>query len=403
MAVLEDRDRQETKTEKASVSFRLPQGSVCVYEHAADVAPEIWEAAYGDSHKDFEYYRLIEETMNRDFVYRYMVLLDNNQHPVALQPLILVWQDLAASANSFAARIVRGIRLLRPNFLRAWLLLAGCLVGEATIGLLDSADPLEVTGMLSLGLMVFARREKIPLVTIKDTPSKQRALLEPLLRDGFTRLAGFPPMDLPLDFATFEEYLTRRLGRITRKGLRRKLRKAERATPALTFEVLEDCSGVIDEIYPLYLNVTRRSPVDFEIFTREYFLEAGRRMPGRFRYFLWRRDGRIVAFSFCAVWGDTIYDNDIGLDYEFAHDLNLYYVTFRDVINWALSQGLKRYRSGPFNYDPKFQLRLKPEETDIYVRHVSPWLNKLISWIAPWFAPTKVEPSLRSYLERAKG
>jgi len=134
--------------------------------------------------------------------------------------------------------------------------------------------------------------------------------------------------------------------------------------------VLHDCAGVIDEIYPLYRTVAERSEVNFETFSREYFLEAGRRSAGRFRYFIWRLEGKVVAFSFCTVHGDTIYDNDIGLDYTVAHDLNLYYVTFRDIIEWALAHGLRRYCSAPFNYDPQ---------------------------IAPFFAPAKSDPVLRRH------
>ena len=43
--------------------------------------------------------------------------------------------------------------------------------------------------------------------------------------------------------------------------------------------------------------------VHFEVFTREYFHSLGQRMPDQTRYFIWRHAGRIVAFSFCTVYG----------------------------------------------------------------------------------------------------
>ena len=105
-----------------------------------------------------------------------------------------------------------------------------------------------------------------------------------------------------------------------------------------------------------------------------------------------------MAFSFCTIWNETLYDNDIGLDYAVAYDLNLYYVTFRDLLNWALANGLRRYASAPFNYDPKLRLRLQLQPVDIYVKHTSPWLNPLIKVLALRFGPARTDPVLRRLL-----
>jgi predicted N-acyltransferase len=224
-----------------------------------------------------------------------------------------------------------------------------------------------------------------------------RSELWPLVAAGYTRLPGFPPLMLDLNFKSFDEYTETRLSRVTRKGLRRKFRRAEGSTRPIILEGLTDCAGVIDEVYPLYLQVADRAPVEFEVFSREYFLEASKRMPDRHRYFVWRRGGKAIAFSFCTVWKDAIYDNDIGLDYAVAHELNLYYVTFRDLIRWSLEHGLKEYHCAPFNYDPKLHLRLQPVDVDLYVRHTSRFVNLMLKFIAPSFAPAKSDPALRKY------
>ena len=105
-----------------------------------------------------------------------------------------------------------------------------------------------------------------------------------------------------------------------------------------------------------------------------------------------------MAFSFCTIWDGTLYDNDIGLDYSVAYELNLYYVTFRDLLNWALANGLRRYASAPLSYDPKLRLRLEPQEVDVYVKHTSPWLNAFIKAFARVFEPARTDPVLRRHL-----
>ncbi|MDQ6809962.1 MAG: GNAT family N-acetyltransferase [Verrucomicrobiota bacterium] len=382
---------------RARPDFRLRSGSAELFARSTDVPAEIWAATFGDSPKDFAYYRLIEETMTSHFSYRYLLMRGSARVAVALQPLIIADQDLTASSGAIVRQIAKAFRRLAPRFLRTRMLMAGCLVGDGKLGVIAGADSLEAAALLGEGLLAVAKRERISLITVKDFPAEFREVLAPLTSTGYCRLPSFPPMKLELDFSTFDEYMQRRLGKITRKGLRRKLRKAGEAKPAIKLEVTDDCRDVIDEIYPLYLAVAGRSDVSFEIFTKEYFVEASRRMPERFRFFIWRQGGRAVAFSFCTIWRDAIYDNDIGLDYSVAHELNLYYVTFRDLLEWALAHGLRTYHSAPFNYDPKLHLRLQPEPVDIYVRHTSPILNAALGWVAPAFAPAKSDPALRRY------
>src|SRR5438132_4503738 len=120
-----------------------------------------------------------------------------------------------------------------------------------------------------------------------------------LSRSGYARVAGFPPLTLELNFASFDEYIAMQLSRATRKNLRRKFRAADDASPQLVLEVWTDAEQIIDEVYPLYLAVAQTSAIQFEIFTREYFLEAGRRAQGTFRYFVWRQVRRAAEFTFC--------------------------------------------------------------------------------------------------------
>ena len=197
--------------------------------------------------------------------------------------------------------------------------------------------------------------------------------------------------------------MRQRLSRVTRKSFKRKLKKTAAVIPRIELEVRNDCSEMIDEIYPLYLNVAQRSDIAFEVYTKEYFLEASRRMPERVRYFIWRQNGKAIAFSFCTIWGDTIYDNEIGLDYAVAHELNLYHLTFHDILDWALKNHLRFYETGPFDYEVKLHLRLCPDPLDLYIRHRSPVINLLLKFVAPVFAPAKSDPALRKYFRVHNG
>ena len=382
--------------------FALGAGRAAVFARAADVAPELWLETFGEQTKDFSYYELLERTMAAGFSYLYLVLATADGKAVALQPLILVDQDLSLSLGENARRILAQTRRIFPRLLRARMVLAGCLVGNGHLGVVTGFSRRAAAGLLAEALIRYAESAQIPLLTIKDFPAEERAEMQPLVAAGFTRLDGFPPLRLELDFDSFEEYLGTRLSKITRKGLRRKFRAAADAQPPLTLEVRNNCRSVIDEIYPLYRAVVERSEVQFEVFTREYFLEASLTMPERCRFFIWRQAGKAVAFSYCTVSGDTIFDHDLGLAYPVAHDLHLYYVTFRDILEWALRHGYRRYRTSPFNYEPKMHLGLQLEPVDLFVRHRSPFLNVFLRDFAPRFAPAQTEPVLRRHYSSSR-
>ncbi len=189
-----------------------------------------------------------------------------------------------------------------------------------------------------------------------------------------------------------------RLGKSTRKSLRRKFRETDALAAPVALEVK---TSVTEQeaaaLHALYERVALRGDVHFEVFDQQYFSRLGRRMPEQTRYFIWRHAGRIVAFSFCTVYGDTIYDNDIGIDETAPAALHLYHITFRDIIRWALAHGMKWYHSAPFNYDPKLHLRMELVPLDLYAHHRWPLVNLLLRRFAPLAAPTKQEPLLKLF------
>src|SRR5262245_37541855 len=73
---------------------------------------------------------------------------------------------------------------------------------------------------------------------------------------------------------------------------------------------------------PLYLNVYRRSKLHFEKLTKDYFCRLGQTMPERVRFFVWRRNGKAVAFGESLVHGDTMYAEYLGLEYGVALKLH---------------------------------------------------------------------------------
>jgi predicted N-acyltransferase len=279
-------------------------------------------------------------------------------------------------------------------------LMVGCAAGTGDLGACEPQDQPWLANMLQESLLTFARRNKASLIVLKDFPAIYRAELEVFLENGYARIPSMPMTRLSLHYQNWDEYF-QTLSKATRKDLRRKFRKAERAAK-IEMEVIPDITNLVDEIYPLYLAVHQRSPLKFETLTKDYFRAIAERMPERGRFFVWRQSGRIVAFSFCLVCYDRLYDECIGLDYSVAFDLHLYFYTLRDIISWALEQGLRYYYSNPLNYEPKLHLDCELVPLDLYVMHTSRLVNPIFRRLIKYLGPTRHDPVLHRFPNAAQ-
>jgi len=375
--------------------IQLPQGVLKVVTRAELENCDSGKRAFQNRCKDHRYYEIVEETLQNDFEHHYLGLEDSSGNVRAIQPVFFVRQNLVEGVPGKIRSLVDLIRKIFPRFLTMRVLMVGCAAGTGALGACDEKDEPWVTTALQASLRTYARQNKASLVVLKDFPAKYRSPLETFALNGYTRIPSMPMTRLSLRYENWDEYF-RTLSKATRKDLRRKFRKAERAAK-IEMEVVSEIAPFVDEIYPLYLAVHERSPLKFETLTKDYFRVIAQRMRERARFFIWRQSGKIVAFSFCLVCGDAIYDECIGLDYSVALDIHLYFYTLRDIIAWALQQRLKYYYSNPLNYEPKLHLDCELVPLDLYVRHTSALLNPIFRRVIKYLGPTRHDPVLQRF------
>lgn len=375
-------------------SISIPGGSARVVSLAELREIPAWKDAFHTKAKDHRFYEIVEETIACGFEHHYLLLEDHTGKVRGVQPVFFVQQNLVEGVPALRAT-VKFVRRTFPRFLTMRVLMVGCAAGEGHLGVCQPGDDDWVAIALYAALETYARRGKASLVVFKDFSARYRETLERFADNAYTRIPSMPMTQLALPYWSFDGYFAR-LSKATRKDLRRKFRRTEKTAP-IQLEVVSDVSPWVDEIHPLYLQVQERSPLKFETLTKNYFRELGRRMPERVRFFLWRQEGRIIAFSICLVHDGTIYDDYLGLDYRVALELHLYFHTFRDIIRWALAQGLNRYCSSPLNYEPKLHLDCALAPLDLYVRHTSPWLNRIFPPVLKLLEPTRHDPVIQRF------
>lgn len=374
---------------------RRSDGSLRVVSRAELARCRRWSSAFAGHRKHHGYYELVEDTIRQGFDYRYFVIADGAGEVSAVQPFFLLDQDLLAGVGPGVAAAAKLARRLWPRFLKVRTLMVGCAAGEGHLDGDESAHAVNAA-RLAAGIVAQARRLRARLIVLKEFPAQYREPLECFRRIGFTRVPSMPMTRLDIDYANFDDYMKRALNSATRRKLRRKFRIAAQSSP-IESSILDDIAPVIDAVYPLYLQVYERSKLRFEKLTKEFFCGLARMGPERVRFFVWRQEGRIIAFSFCMLEGEDFYPEYVGFDYSVALQLHLYHYIVRDMIAWAIAHGYKWLRSSPLNYDPKLHLRHRLDPTDLYVRHTSPLANVVLRRVLPLIEPTRYDRTLRKF------
>ena len=372
----------------AAPVFDIPHGRARIVPIAEARELEVWRASLRHLAKDHRYYELVDATLGFDC--RCLILEDRDGLARVAQPFFVVDQDLAMAAPWWLRACVGAVRRVAPRALQMRMLMAGCAAGEGHPGAASAAD-VEAAGAV---LLRAARQLGASLVVWKDVPARHRPAFAGLGR--FARMASMPATRLALDGADWEEFMARHLSHAMRKNLRRKFR-ALAGAPPIAMEVVTSVAGIEHEVHALYAQVLARARLTFERLTPEFLRQLGERMPDRARFFLWRQEGRLVACSVALVHEGVLYDEYLGLDYRVALDLHLYFTTFRDMVSWALAQGLRAYHSTPLSYAPKLHLGFTLAPLDLYLAHPRISFGGPLRRLLRIVEPVRGEPVLREF------
>lgn len=392
---------QETKQEpprsSRSLSLRTSFGSAAVVDQIAQEDRPAFEFGFHRYALDHRYYEITQSALGKQFEHLYLLLKDNTGTTRAVQPFLLVHQDLVVGTPAFVRRSVEAVRRVLPSFAKLPMIMVGGSAGEGDIACDMVTGEVEwtVDGLKEV-LPRVGRSLGAWMIVFKDYPRNYRSSLDSMVTGGFTRVPSMPATGMELGFRDFEEYLNTKLSHAMRKNLRRKFRKSA-SGPPIGFEVVTDLTPYAEEVLPLYQGVYQRAAQKFEELNVTYLSELGKRMPDRSRFLIWRMEGRIVAFASCVVHEGVLRDNYIGLDYSVALDRHLYFVTWRDTVIWAIQNGHRYYHSAPLNYDPKLHFRMELEPLDLYVRATHTPFNLILRRLLPILEPTRYDPVLKKF------
>ena len=335
-----------------------------VIRSVRDIGRDEWNGVYPSVLESYDFYGTLEESGIEQFRLFY-VLAYERRTLVGVAPCFIMSYSLDTSINGPLRRLSNAVRRLSPNLFSLKTLVCGMPMGQGRIGAIH--DPGKVMKAVLRRMEQVARKERAAIIAFKDFPREYTPMLDPLQHEGFSKFDGLPTNEMNVWFRDFEEYLGT-LSAASRYDLRRKFRKVD-GQVKFHLEIVDALDDrTLHEVYRLYLEIVDRHDMGFEMLPPAFFRNVAKNMPGRTKYFLWKLDGKLAAFLLCLVSDEMLIDYYVGLDYSVAHKYHLYFVKFRDVLNWCIKHGIKRYEMGITGYEPKRRLGFEFIPLYLYVK-----------------------------------
>lgn len=383
---------------KISRRYKKSAFKTRVVRRIEEIPRQDWDGIFPNTLESYGFFKTLDESNLEQFFF-YYILVYNNKRLVGATACFLVNYSLDTSISGPLRRLSNTIKKVAPNIFSLKAFVCGMPIGQGRIG--SSADSSGVLKAIVRRMEQLARKKRSPIIAFKDFGRSYANLLDPLQKDGFIKVEMLPTTEINVWFSNFEEYL-KTLSAASRYDLRRKFRKAD-ALPTIKMEIVSSLDdATLADAYRMYLEIIKRHDMGFEVLPVDFFRNLPKNMPQETKFFLWRIDKKLVAFLLALVSDEMFIDYYVGLDYSVALKYHLYFVKFRDVMNWCIKHKIKRYEMGITGYEPKRRLGFDFIPLYLYVKSRSRIFHPLLKLICHVLRFENFDPALRKGKEARK-
>lgn len=370
-----------------------------VVKKITQIPVDDWNKVYPDVLESYNFYRTLDESRMDQFSLFYVMAYNRNT-PVAATACFIMDYPLDTSINGPLRRVTNSIRKLMPNIFSLKAVICGMPMGQGKIGIAGDAEM--VMKAILRRIEHIAKKKRAPIVAFKDFDKAHTKILDPLKNKGFARFDSLPTTMLDVWYKDFEEYMMT-LSSASRYDLRRKFKKID-GHVNFDFKIVDTVDeDELREVYKLYLDIVAKHDMGFELLPIEFFKNISINMPGQTKYFLWKIDGKLVMFLFGLVSKDMFIDYYVGFDYSITNKYHLYFIKFRETLNWCIRNGIKQYEMGITGYEPKRRLGFDFVPLYLYVKLRNRALRPAFNFICQFLKFENFDPALKKgKLQRSK-
>jgi hypothetical protein len=314
------------------------------------------------------------------FTFRFILVRQNGTLLLAI-PTFECRFDVSAMVEGRLQSVLRACGRVGAPLLRPRLLGIGLVEGEwGAVGRLSDAPAGLIADAYRAAAHEFdalAARVRAQMLVLLDMAPGELPGLCGAVRAPFEPVGTSPCAQLPLTFATLDEYLAT-LSRTTRQKLRR---RARAAAQRVRVERTTDVSAHLDRIYELYKTTVERAPISLGVQRRDYFARVCREVEGA-HYVLYWLGERLIAFNLLIAQRGTLLDKYFCMEPDAGREHHLYFVSWIENVGWAISQRLSLYHAGQGAEETKAHLACRFVRTATMFRHTNGLAQKCLTFLS---------------------
>ena len=265
---------------------------------------------------------------------------------------------------------------------------------------LSDADCAHAFDGLLLHLARLAKADKSALLAVKSLDRSEEVLGAVLGRHSYKRVTSVPLAMLDLPYFSLDHYLDS-LPDKTGSYFRRKMRSAKK----VRIEYRSSIAGLEAKIAELFDSTLKQSKVDYGDFEKldpDYFPRVVHGMGDKAQLMLCWQGEELLSFQLFLVGRDRVLAKQIGMKYPQARDLNLYFVNWLKLIEFAIERRIPCVEMGATTYATKILFGGYLERRWLHFRFRGGLWNRLLDPVAPFFDFEKNDPELAKLDAAAK-
>jgi predicted N-acyltransferase len=373
------------------------------YDSVSSIPRAEWERMLPGEPESWDFYTAVEKVPPPGFKLSAIAALDGDRI-VAAAPLFRVAYRIDTPLQGRLREIGDWVHARMPRLVSFPVIGIGspmsdnCALGFAPE--LSDADCVHAFEALLQHLAQLARADKSALLAIKSLDRSEELLDAALGRWRYKRVTSVPLAMLDLPYRSLDHYLDT-LPEKTGSYFRRKLRSVKK----IRIEYRSSIVGLEARIAELFDNTLKQSKVDygdFEKLDADYFPRVVHGMGDKAQLMLCWQGEELLSFQLFLVGRDRVLAKQIGMKYPQGRELNLYFINWLKLIEFAIERRIPSVEMGATTYATKILFGGYLERRWLHFRFRGGIWNRLLNPVAPLFDFEKNDPELQKLDPAAK-
>lgn len=370
-------------------------------KHLSEVDPVMWNSIVQKDHIicSYEHLRAVEESGINDCDYRYLMIFDR-ETLIAHTCFYYISFDLDIFNSGKSKIIFDFIKAkIYPDFLRIKTIECGSPTALGnTITVIDGVEREVVVKLIIKEMEEFAREKKVSILILRDFFDEDLFFYDRLKRLGFKRLNVLPDPEIINNWETFDHYL---------KDMRSKYRyrlnnyiKIFNLSP-VQIEIRDQFSDIAERLTQLwYQSYENAKEYKREILTPSYFRNMDHYLNGRSKVILFKYENQIIGFGFVLFDDETLRSLFMGMDHKHNKINKLYFNILIQTIKLGIESKKKQIEWGITSIRSKLDMGADLLPLYAYMKHLSPFFNKIIPNLFMLFSPPPKKESKHVFNKR---